>query len=176
MHQFFNPIFNPFWSHFGCPNASQNHQISQTKSIQTRIWQKKRDFSKNSTPFEREAHFGGSRALKTIPKSTKNVPETDKKFNQKFDPFFNRFFNDFNSIWAPSGAHLGHENRLKRGRGERGGSSFATTARRTRPGVPPEAQNGRPRPPQDPKMDLQGCPKTLKMIPKVAQGHPRAPK
>ena len=152
------PVWLPKW----LPKPSKINQ----KSIQNRIWSEKRDFSKNSTSPRRDTHFGGSRVPKTLPKSTKNAPETNQKSNQNFDRFFNRFFNDFSSIWAPCGAHLGRQNRLKRGNAERVGGSFATTARRTRPGVPPDPQNGRPRPPQDPKMDFQGCPKTLKMIPK----------
>ena len=146
------------------------------KSIQNRIWSEKCDFSRNSTSPRRDTHFGGSRVPKTLPKSTKNAPETDQKSNQNFDGFFNRFVNDFSSIWTPCGAHFGRQIPLKRGAGERVKGSFAKTARRTRPGVPPEPQNERPRPPQDPKMDFQGCPKTYKMIPKGAQGHPKTQK
>ena len=107
--------------------------------------------------------------------STQNAPETHQKSDQKFDQFLHRFFNDFSSNLAAFWPPFGRQNRLKRGAAERVKGSFATTARRTRPGVPPERQNERPRPPQDPKMELQGYPKTLKMIPKVAQGHPKTP-
>ena len=47
------------------PKTIQNHRKIDPKTHLA----KKRDFSKNSTPFEREAQNGGSRAPKTIPKS-----------------------------------------------------------------------------------------------------------
>ena len=153
----------------------KSFKINQ-KSFQNQILYEKCDFSKNSTSPRRDTHFGGSEVPKTLPKSTKNTTEADQKSNQKFDGFFNSFFNDFSFIWAPCGAHFGRQNRLKRDAAERVKGSFATTARRTRPGVPLGSQNGRQGPPQDPKMEpqgRQGPPQDPKMEP---QGSPKSTK
>ena len=133
------------------------------KSIPNRIWSEKHDFSKNSTSPRRDTHFGGSRVPQTLPKSTKNTPETDKKSNQNFDGFFNRFFNDFSSIWAPCGAHFGRQNPLKRGGG---GKESRGLLRRLRAERVQEY-------PQNPKMGAQGHHKTPKW---TSKGAPRAPK
>ena len=81
------------------------------------------------------------------PSAPQSASKSDPKFTQCFDRILNAF-------WGP----FVIKNRSKQGGPKRGNGSFATTARRKRPGVPPEPQNERPRPPQDPKMDIQGCP------------------
>ena len=136
-------IFAPFW----LPKWLQKPSKINQKSFQNQIRSENCAFSKNSTSPRRDTHFGGSRVPKTLPKSPKNAPETDQKSNQNFDGFFNRFFNDFSSILGPFWDAFGLKNRLKRGGGERVKGSFATTARRTRPGVPLGSQNGRQGPP-----------------------------
>ena len=74
----FQPILVAFW----LPKCLPKPPKITEKSFQNRIWPKKRDFSKNSTPLEREAHFRVSREPKNTSKSTKNVPGNDQKSNQ----------------------------------------------------------------------------------------------
>ena len=95
--RFLDAILIPKCSPKWLPKPSKTTQ----KSIQNRIWPKKRDFLKNITSPTRELHFWGFRLPKTLPKLTKNGPRTIPKSDWNFDRILNWPFIDFGSILAP---------------------------------------------------------------------------
>ena len=65
---------------------------------------------KTSLSLTREAHFRGSRGLKTTPKSSGDPPGTPSEAPRKFHAFFLPFFDAFGPFWASrKGPKIGPE-------------------------------------------------------------------
>ena len=69
----------PFWFHFGSPKWVPKASQNVKKPTKCEPKREKDDFLKMSTSLTRDAHFRGSRVLKTPPKSAKNATRVPQK-------------------------------------------------------------------------------------------------